>query len=101
MSPKKEDTMNMIYKEIKCPKCGGTDWFESKRNVTRGAGLYLRGTTKSFKVCRSCDEIMSELVRVPTSEIHIRRAKLLQMKIGRIIIVALTVLMAFMMIIAD
>jgi hypothetical protein len=45
-----------------CPKCGGTDFFMSKRNVMKGMGnfgLGNRGGVKEFPVCRVCDEIMS------------------------------------------
>lgn len=43
-----------------CPKCSGTDYFMSTRNVTKGVGgIYgNRGGTKKFPVCRKCDEIM-------------------------------------------
>jgi hypothetical protein len=43
-----------------CPKCGGTDYFMSTRNVIKGVGgIYgNRGGTKKFPVCRNCDEIM-------------------------------------------
>lgn len=45
---------------IVCPKCGGTDYFLSERNVVTGyGGIYgNRGGTKKFPVCRTCNEIM-------------------------------------------
>ena len=46
--------------EYKCPKCGGSDYFMSTRNVMKGiGGIYgNRGGTKKFPVCKVCDEIM-------------------------------------------
>jgi len=45
-----------------CPKCGGSDYFFSKRNVITGIGGVWgnRGGVKKFPVCKVCDEIMSE-----------------------------------------
>ena len=45
---------------VKCPKCGGSDYFMSTRNVMKGiGGIYgNRGGTKKFPVCKVCDEIM-------------------------------------------
>jgi hypothetical protein len=47
---------------LTCPKCGGTDYFLSKRNVITGIGGVWgnRGGVKQFPVCKVCDEIMSE-----------------------------------------
>jgi hypothetical protein len=42
-----------------CPKCGGTDYFLSQRNVVKGAGYFLRGSMPELNICRVCDEIMS------------------------------------------
>ena len=42
-----------------CPKCGGTDFFMSERNVTTGFGFYTGGTTQKFPVCKTCNEIMT------------------------------------------
>ena len=42
----------------KCPKCGGSDYFMSQRNVVKGMGWAQRGSIKSIPVCRVCDEIM-------------------------------------------
>lgn len=49
---------------LACPKCGGTDFFMSTRTVMKGIGGIWgnRGGTKQFPVCRSCDEIMAEIV---------------------------------------
>lgn len=44
--------------EYKCPKCGGSDYFMSQRNVVKGMGWAQRGSIKSIPVCRVCDEIM-------------------------------------------
>jgi len=46
--------------DYKCPKCGGSDYFMSQRNVMKGmGGLYgNRGGVKKFPVCRVCNEIM-------------------------------------------
>ena len=46
----------------KCPKCGGSDYFMSTRNVMKGmGGLYgNRGGVKKFPVCKVCDEIMDK-----------------------------------------
>ena len=46
--------------KLVCPKCGGTDYFLSERNVVKGTGgIYgNRGGTKKFPVCKTCDEIM-------------------------------------------
>jgi hypothetical protein len=43
-----------------CPKCGGSDYFLSSRNVIKGVGgIYgNRGGVKKFPVCKVCDEIM-------------------------------------------
>jgi hypothetical protein len=42
-----------------CPKCFGTDYFMSQRNVVKGMGWAQRGSIKSIPVCRVCNEIMS------------------------------------------
>lgn len=42
----------------KCPKCNGSDYFMSQRNVVKGMGWAQRGSIKSIPVCRQCDEIM-------------------------------------------
>ena len=44
----------------KCPKCGGSDYYMSNRNVMKGVGgIYgNRGGVKKFPVCKVCDEIM-------------------------------------------
>jgi hypothetical protein len=44
--------------DYKCPKCGGSDYFLSKRNIVKGMGWAQRGSLKSVPVCRICDEIM-------------------------------------------
>ena len=44
---------------LTCPKCGGSDYFLSKRNIVKGMGWLQRGSLKSVPVCRVCDEIMS------------------------------------------
>ena len=44
---------------LTCPKCGGSDYFMSQRNVVKGMGWAQRGSIKSIPVCRLCDEIMS------------------------------------------
>ena len=46
----------------KCPKCGGSDYFMSQRNVVKGMGWAQRGSLKSIPVCRACDEIMEGAV---------------------------------------
>ena len=43
----------------KCPKCGGSDYFMSQRNVVRGMGYRLHGGIASIPVCKVCDEIMA------------------------------------------
>ena len=47
-----------MTKTYKCPKCGGSDYFMSQRNVVKGMGWAQRGSIKSIPVCRVCDEIM-------------------------------------------
>ena len=49
-----------VDQSYKCPKCGGSDYFMSTRNVMKGmGGLYgNRGGVKKFPVCKVCDEIM-------------------------------------------
>ena len=49
-----------VDKSYKCPKCGGSDYFMSTRNVMKGrGGIYgNRGGLKKFPVCKVCDEIM-------------------------------------------
>lgn len=47
-----------MTKQYKCPKCGGSDYFMSQRNVVKGMGWTQRGSIKSIPVCRVCDEIM-------------------------------------------
>ena len=42
-----------------CPKCGGSDYFMSQRNVVSGIGIYQSAKLKSIPVCRVCDEIMT------------------------------------------
>lgn len=53
----RQTRLNYIYS---CPKCGGSDYFMSTRNVMKGVGGIWgnRGGTKQFPVCRKCDEIM-------------------------------------------
>lgn len=46
--------MNLV-----CPKCNGSDYFMSQRNVVKGTGWAQRGSIKSIPVCRVCDEIMA------------------------------------------
>lgn len=48
--------MAVIYS---CPKCGGSDYFMSQRNVVSGIGIYQSAKLKSIPVCRVCDEIMT------------------------------------------
>jgi hypothetical protein len=43
---------------LTCPKCGGSDYFLSKRNIVKGMGWLQTGSLKSVPVCRVCDEIM-------------------------------------------
>jgi hypothetical protein len=52
--------------EYECPKCGGSDYFMSQRNVMKGmGGLYgNRGGVKKFPVCRVCNEIMDKFGEV-------------------------------------
>ena len=45
-----------------CPKCDGTDYFMSKRNV-KGV-VFTRLTTRDMPVCRKCDEIMSSNLKL-------------------------------------
>ena len=49
-----------MAKQYKCPKCGGSDYFMSNRNVMKGiGGIYgNRGGVKKFPVCKVCEEIM-------------------------------------------
>jgi hypothetical protein len=49
-----------MTKTYTCPKCGGSDYFMSNRNVMKGiGGIYgNRGGVKQFPVCKACDEIM-------------------------------------------
>ena len=51
-----------MAKQYKCPKCGGSDYFMSQRNVVKGMGWAQRGSLKSIPVCRACDEIMEGAV---------------------------------------
>jgi hypothetical protein len=48
-------------RELECPKCGGKDYFMSKRTIMKGlGGIYgNRAGVKAFPVCRVCDEIMA------------------------------------------
>jgi small-conductance mechanosensitive channel len=46
---------------LTCPKCGGSDYFLSKRNIVKGMGWAQRGSLKSIPVCRVCDEMMMTL----------------------------------------
>jgi hypothetical protein len=50
-----------MTKSYTCPKCGGSDYFMSNRNVMKGVGgIYgNRGGVKQFPVCKVCDEIMN------------------------------------------
>ena len=56
--------------QFKCPKCSGSDYFMSTRNVMKGVGgIYgNRGGTKKFPVCRNCDEIMDRVKGFSTLE---------------------------------
>jgi hypothetical protein len=42
----------------KCLKCGGSDYYMSKRNIQTGMGIWHRGRFKLLPVCRACEEIM-------------------------------------------
>lgn len=57
----------LVMTNYKCPKCGGTDFFMSKRNVMTGIGGIWgnRGGVKEFPVCRVCDEIMAKDLPAP------------------------------------
>jgi hypothetical protein len=57
---------------LTCPKCGGTDYFLSKRTVITGIGGVWgnRGGVKQFPVCKVCDEIMSEEKEKPRSRLN-------------------------------
>jgi len=59
IDPKKNYNSPMANHQ--CPKCGGSDFFMSKRNVMKGMGGIWgnRGGVKEFPVCRVCNEIMS------------------------------------------
>jgi hypothetical protein len=46
--------------ELVCPKCSGTDYFISQRNIVKGRGVYQSGKMRGVPVCRECDEIMSD-----------------------------------------
>jgi len=52
-----------VDKQYKCPKCGGSDYFVSNRNVMKGiGGIYgNRGGVKKFPVCKVCEEIMDTI----------------------------------------
>jgi hypothetical protein len=50
--------MNVIYK---CPKCGGDEYFMSKRNIQKGMGPFHRGGFAVLPVCKQCDELMMNL----------------------------------------
>jgi len=43
--------------KLMCPKCNGSDFFYSKRNVTSGA-VFQKLRTKAVPVCKQCDEIL-------------------------------------------
>ncbi len=45
-------------KTYKCPKCGGSDHYLSKRNIQIGRGVFHRGEFKILPVCKQCDELM-------------------------------------------
>ena len=55
---KVNDNDEVVEVSYKCPKCGGSDYFMSQRNVVKGMGWAQRGSIKSIPVCRVCDEIM-------------------------------------------
>ena len=52
-----------MTRQYKCPKCGGSDYFMSNRNVMKGVGgIYgNRGGIKKFPVCKVCEEIMDTI----------------------------------------
>ena len=62
----------MATSNYKCPKCGGSDYFMSQRNVVKGMGWAQRGSIKSIPVCRVCDEIMVSPRMALTREEHIK-----------------------------
>ena len=64
----------MATSNYKCPKCGGSDYFMSQRNVVKGMGWAQRGSIKSIPVCRVCDEIMLSSQMTLTPE-EIRESK--------------------------
>jgi hypothetical protein len=43
---------------FKCPKCGGSDHYLSKRNIQIGRGVFHRGVFKILPICNQCDELM-------------------------------------------
>ena len=52
---------------LTCPKCGGTDYFVSQRNIVKGRGIFVSGKMRSVMVCKVCDEIMSRPLTIETT----------------------------------
>ena len=52
-----------MTRQYKCPKCGGSDYYMSNRNVMKGIGGIWgnRGGVKKFPVCKVCEEIMDTI----------------------------------------
>lgn len=48
--------------DYQCPKCGGTDYFTAKRNVS--GVFWTRLTTRDMPVCKKCDEIMASTLKL-------------------------------------
>jgi hypothetical protein len=86
-----------------CPKCEGTDYFLSQRNMVKGMGWLQRGSIKGIPVCRVCDEIMSspgdalsyeQLTALPRNE---RRRVVMESKTGKKLILVYVVITALML----
>ena len=40
---------------LKCDKCGGTEYYKSRINASKGMGLWMHGSNETTFVCSKCD----------------------------------------------
>ena len=48
--------------DYQCPKCGGSNYYYAKRNVSGAIFVVLR--TKKVPICKDCDEIMESALKL-------------------------------------
>lgn len=70
--------------DYQCPKCGGTDYFNGKRNVSGAFFKILR--TKEVPICKKCDEIMVSTLKLNPKFMYIIAGVLLLLLVFQLIV---------------